>query len=121
SWNTADYLPGGPDLDALSLSPPAQSVNQPSPPSEQSAAAPVFGGIPYMPPPVPDLSEYVGPGWIHGNQRAPENLMRGMHRHDVLPSAERPWSNIMINGRFYTAYLGASKKKQRDIRVYLNE
>jgi len=106
------------DLNALRSSPSAQSVNQPSPPSwEHNAAASIFGPSPYMLPPAPDLGKFVGPRWPHGSERAPETLMRGMHWHGVLPSADRPQTNIMINDRFYTAQLRQSGKRN-DINVF---
>ncbi|MFK4532004.1 hypothetical protein ABIA00_000187 [Bradyrhizobium ottawaense] len=138
SWNTANFWQGGQapaygapsdiyaglesfvDLHPLTSSPSAQSVNQPSPPPWEHTEASIFGATAHMPPPPPDLGEFVGPGWVHGKrkQRAPEDLMRGMHWHDLLPSADRHQTNIMINGRRYTAQLGASGK-QNDIYIFL--
>ncbi|KYK49756.1 hypothetical protein A1D31_39535 [Bradyrhizobium liaoningense] len=135
SWNTANFWQGvqapsyrAPsdiyarlgsfvDLPSLRSSPSAQSVNQPSPPSwEHGPAASIFGPSSYMLPPPPDLGNYVGPYWRHGNQQASENLMRAMHWHGVLPSADRPQTNIMIHGHSYTAHLGPSGK-QSDILI----
>ncbi|MFK4532193.1 hypothetical protein ABIA00_000376 [Bradyrhizobium ottawaense] len=140
SWNTANFWQGvqapaygAPsdiyaglesfvDLNALRPSPSEQSVNPPSPSPWEHTEASILGATAHMPPPPPDLGEFVGPGWVHGKrkQRAPEDLMRGMHWHGVLPSADRHRTNIMINGRRYTAQL-APTRKQSEIYVYLNE
>ncbi|RDJ04492.1 hypothetical protein B5K06_26980, partial [Rhizobium grahamii] len=86
---------------------------------QQSAAASIFGSyIPYAPPPAPDLTRYV-PGWQHGDQRASESLMRGMHYWGVLPSVARPQTNFTIGGEFYTATFGRSGKPN-DIMVSRN-
>lgn len=115
SWgNTSSFWRG---MEAPS---PAPSVNQPSPSWDQGTGAPVSGApyMPYAPPPVPDLAIYV-PVWQHGDQRAPEHLMRGMHYMDVLPSASRPQTNFTIGGVPYTATLGPSGR-QNDVRVTRN-
>ncbi|MCP3468316.1 hypothetical protein [Bradyrhizobium sp. CCGUVB23] len=115
SWgNTSSFWRG---MEAPS---PAPSVNQPSPSWEQGAEASIFGA-PYMPPAqpaAPDLTMYV-PAWQHGDQRAPEHLMRGMHYMGVLPNNDdRQQTNFTIGGVPYTATLGPSRK-QNDIRVFL--
>ncbi|MHC2585049.1 hypothetical protein ACVMHR_009847 [Bradyrhizobium diazoefficiens] len=121
SWNTANFWQGvqAPfELNALRPSPSAQSVNQPSPPPwEQNAAESIFGATAHMPPPPPDLTQYVV-DWVHGRQKAPLNLRRGMYYNGVLPSVDRPQTNIMIGGKFYTATLGPSGK-QTEIYVLL--
>ncbi|MGX5806489.1 hypothetical protein ACWGS9_35955, partial [Bradyrhizobium sp. Arg314] len=63
-----------------------------------------------------DLGAYV-PGFVHGDQRAEENLMRGMHWNGVLPSPARPQTSITIDGVPYAALLGQSGR-QNDILLY---
>ncbi|MCP3460415.1 hypothetical protein [Bradyrhizobium sp. CCGUVB23] len=114
SWgNTSSFWRG---MEAPS---PAPSVNQPSPSWEQGVGASIFGA-PYMPPApptAPDLTMYV-PGWVHGDRRAPVELMRGMHYMGVLPNEDQQQTNFTIGGVPYTATLGPSRK-QNDIRVFL--
>ncbi|ULJ74465.1 Ulp1 family isopeptidase [Rhizobium gallicum] len=106
SWNTANFSP-------RPAYPPVESTPQSF---EQSLGASIFGPTQYMPYPQ-DLGAFVPPSWQHGNQRAPEDLMRGMHWNNVLPSAARPQINISIHGVPYTAALGPSGK-QNDINVF---
>lgn len=113
SWNTASFWRDVPIPDHS----PVQSVDQPSPSWEQSVGESIFGARQYMPPPVQDLGGFVPSTWQHRNQRAPENLMRGMHWYNVLPSAGRPQTNFTIHGVLYTATLGPSGK-QNDIHVF---
>ncbi|WP_139812229.1 hypothetical protein [Ensifer aridi] len=120
SWgaNTSSFWKG---MDAPS---PAPSVNQPSPGLwQQSAVDSLFGPTQYMQPvpqpvlqPVVDLGEYVPANWQHRNKRAPEELMRGMHRRWVLPSADQPETTFTIHGVPYTAKRGRSGKPS-DIRI----
>ncbi|MGX5806296.1 hypothetical protein ACWGS9_34870, partial [Bradyrhizobium sp. Arg314] len=74
SWNTANFWHGM----ASPAHSPAQSVNQPSPQQWDQNLGASNSGQPYSAPPPPlDLGAYV-PGFVHGDQRAEENLMRGM-------------------------------------------
>ncbi|MCK1546169.1 hypothetical protein IVB12_30560 [Bradyrhizobium sp. 179] len=111
SWNTANFWQ---DL-SLPAHSPVQSVNPP-PSWEQSFGTSIFA--PQYMPPAQDLGGFVPPSWQHGNQPAPENLRRGMHWHNVLPSPDRPQTHIRIHDVPYTATLGRSGK-QNDIHVFL--
>lgn len=107
SWNMANFSPR-----------PAYPPVESHPPSfEESLGASIFGASQYMPYPQ-ELGAFVPPSWQHGNQRAPQDLMRGMHWYNVLPSAARPQTNISIHGVLYTATLGPSGK-QNDIHVFM--
>lgn len=107
SWNMANFSP-------RPAYPPVESH---LPSFEESLGASIFGASQYMPYPQ-ELGAFVPPSWQHGNQRAPQDLMRGMHWYNVLPSAARPRINISIHGVPYMATLGASGK-QSDIHVFL--
>ncbi|MFB9984829.1 hypothetical protein ACFFNA_35300, partial [Mesorhizobium kowhaii] len=119
-YDAAQAAPGGasppPIWQGMNAPSPAPTVNQPGP-SDQGAGAWIFGAA-HVPnaPPAPDLAIYV-PGWQHGDQRAPEDLMRGMHYMGVLPSPSQPQTNFTIGGVPYTAALGPSGR-QNDIIVF---
>ncbi|WFU14903.1 Ulp1 family isopeptidase [Bradyrhizobium sp. CB3481] len=110
SWTTANFW-------APPVQSPAPSVNQPSPPAwNQDLGASIFGPT-YSAP--TDLGQFVPPGWQHGNQQAPEDLMRGMHWYGMLPSAQRAETSIRILGVPYRAMLGPSGR-QNDVLLFLN-
>ncbi|UQE03867.1 Ulp1 family isopeptidase [Bradyrhizobium japonicum] len=81
SWNTANFWQGLPFGHS-----PAQTVDQPSPPPwEQNAAESIFGATAHMPPPPPDLTQYVHPDWVHG----PNILMPAPSSHWQAGSSQQ--------------------------------
>ncbi|WP_192246857.1 hypothetical protein [Mesorhizobium silamurunense] len=106
SFDTANFWQGMPSPYS-----PAESVNQPSPPTwDQGLGASIFGST-YHQPASFDFGEYVPPNWDDGF-RAPIEMLRQLHYHGLLPSQSQQMITIYIRGERCTAMLGPEGRSQ---------
>ncbi|MER8792501.1 Ulp1 family isopeptidase [Mesorhizobium sp. M0983] len=127
SFNTANFWQGMPPTNS-----PAQSVNQPSPPTwEQDTGASIFGPTYHQPPNYIDFEQHVPPNWAgppsfagpstrtsalpdlgsqlgswkHGSVEASDTVINIRETRGVAPTWYAPPTRFLINNQLYTAAL----------------